>query len=73
MVKGATLPSLETVTGAKYQPLARPLFIYVNLKSAQENNNLKNFIGFYLKNAPEIVKGVDYIPLTSAILSALTK
>ena len=63
--KGATLPSLETVTGAKYQPLARPLFIYVNLKSAQENNNLKNFIGFYLKNAPEIVKGVDYIPLTS--------
>ena len=62
--KGATLPSEQTVADAIYQPLARPLFIYVNLKSAQENNSLRNFVDFYLKKAPDIVKEIGYIPLT---------
>ena len=62
--KGPVPPSKETVEEAIYQPLARPLFIYVNLKSAQENSALKKFIDFYLKNAQEIVQSVNYIPLT---------
>ncbi|MBE9118893.1 PstS family phosphate ABC transporter substrate-binding protein [Lusitaniella coriacea LEGE 07157] len=61
--KGTVLPSRETVEKAKYQPLARPLFIYVNSASAQDNDALKDFIDFYLDRAPEIVGDVGYIPL----------
>jgi len=52
------------VDNGQYQPLSRPLFIYVNAKAAQENPALKNFVEFYLKEAPEIVRQVGYIPLS---------
>ncbi len=62
--QGAVLPSQETVKNAQYQPLSRPLFIYVNSKSAQDNLAVKNFVEFYLDNAAELVSQVGYIPLT---------
>jgi phosphate transport system substrate-binding protein len=62
--KGAVMPSRETVVNAQYQPLARPLFIYVNLEKAQTNPLLKDFVEFYLNNAETIVEEVGYIPLT---------
>jgi len=62
--KGAVMPSRETVINAQYQPLARPLFIYVNVERAQENPIFKDFVEFYLKNAEKIVEEVGYIPLT---------
>jgi phosphate transport system substrate-binding protein len=61
--KGAVLPSRETVERAQYQPLARPLFIYVNADAAQKNPALRDFVEFYLKQAPEIVPSVGYVPL----------
>lgn len=61
--KGAVLPSPETVKNAEYQPLSRPLFIYVNLSAAQKNPALRDFVDFYIKKAPEIVSTVGYIPL----------
>jgi phosphate transport system substrate-binding protein len=61
--KGAILPSRETVEQAQYQPLARPLFIYVNAASAQKNPALREFIDFYLAQAPEVVSEVGYVPL----------
>ena len=60
--KGATLPSRESVEKAKYQPLARPLFIYVSAKSMRKPE-VKNFANFYLKQAPKSVVAVGYIPL----------
>jgi phosphate transport system substrate-binding protein len=63
--KGATKavePSLETVMAGTYQPLARPIFIYVNAKS-MEKPAVKEFVNFYLKNAPKLVKEVGYVPL----------
>lgn len=62
--KGAVLPSRETVTRAQYQPLARPLFIYVNAEKAQKEPTLKEFVAFYLQNAGKVVEEVGYIPLT---------
>lgn len=56
------LPSMETVMDGSYQPLSRPIFIYVNLK-ALERPEVKEFVEFYLKNAPKLVKEVKYIPL----------
>ena len=60
---GAVLPSREAVEQATYQPLARPLFLYVNLTSAQQNSGLRRFVEFYLKNAREAAATVGYIPL----------
>lgn len=56
-------PSVETVKDATYQPLSRPLFIYVNVQSAQNNPELRQFVDFYLNNAPRIVEEVGYVPL----------
>ena len=62
--KGAVMPSRETVSRAEYQPLARPLFIYVNAQKAQNNPALRDFVEFYLDNAEIIVEEVGYISLT---------
>lgn len=60
---GAVLPSVETVEQAQYQPLARPLFVYVNAAAARENEALVRFTEFYLENAPDIIAEVGYVPL----------
>lgn len=60
---GPVLPSRKTVENAQYQPLTRPLFIYVNAKKAQENPALEDFVEFYLEKAPDLVVQVGYIPL----------
>lgn len=61
--KGTVLPSAEAVQSANYQPFSRPLFIYVNLDSAQSKPQLKAFVEAYLKNADRIAKQAGYIPL----------
>jgi phosphate transport system substrate-binding protein len=60
--KGCILPTQETVETGQYQPLARPLFIYVR-KQATERPEVRAFIDYYLKHAPELVREVGYIPL----------
>jgi phosphate transport system substrate-binding protein len=62
-VKEPVLPSMENVLVGKYNPLSRPLFIYVNLKSAQEKTEVKEFVEFYMANGAELVKEVKYLPL----------
>jgi phosphate transport system substrate-binding protein len=61
--KGAVLPSRTTVEAGQYQPLSRPLFIYVNAKAAQDNPSVRDFVEFYLDEAPDLVSRVGYIPL----------
>ncbi|AFY59064.1 phosphate ABC transporter substrate-binding protein, PhoT family [Rivularia sp. PCC 7116] len=61
--KGAVLPSRETVEKTQYQPLSRPLFIYVNTKSAQKKPALRDFVNFYIEKAPTKVSSVGYVPL----------
>ena len=60
---GAVAPSVETVEQGQYQPLSRPLFIYVNAASAQKNQSLRQLIDYYLAQAPELVTEVGYVPL----------
>ena len=55
-------PSFETVINGKYQPLARPIFIYVNAK-ALDRPEVKEFVEFYMKNAEALVREVKYVPL----------
>ncbi len=60
--KGGVIPTAETVEDASYQPLARPIFIYVNIQSA-ERPEVREFVAFYMKNALTLVKEVQYFPL----------
>jgi len=55
-------PSLETVADGTYQPLSRPLFIYVNTEAA-ERKAVQDFISFYLAEGGPLVMEVGYIPL----------
>ncbi len=64
--KGAIAPSREAVEKARYQPLSRPLFIYINLPKAQQNQDLANFVTFYMNNVQRTVQTVGYIPLPAA-------
>ncbi len=60
--KGGILPSAKTVEDGSYQPLSRPIFIYVNIKSA-DKPEVKEFVEFYMKNATTLVKEVKFFPL----------
>ncbi|HBZ31094.1 MAG TPA: phosphate ABC transporter substrate-binding protein PstS family protein [Nitrosomonas nitrosa] len=62
--KGGVIPSPETVENGSYQPLSRPIFIYVNAK-AVDKPEVNEFVNFYMKNAPTLVKEVKYFPLPS--------
>jgi phosphate transport system substrate-binding protein len=59
---GPVLPSRETVESGAYQPLSRPMFIYVNAKSAAKAE-VKRFVEFYVTQAPTLVPQVKYVPL----------
>lgn len=67
--KGPVLPSAKTVEDATYQPLSRPIFIYVNVKSA-EKPEVREFVDFYMKNAPALVREVKFFPLPNEAYAA---
>lgn len=55
-------PTLETVSNGSYTPLSRPLFIYVNTEAAKSKPEVKEFVEYYLQNAPALVEEVGYVP-----------
>jgi phosphate transport system substrate-binding protein len=67
---GCVYPSAQTVADSTYQPLSRPIFIYVQ-QSAAARAEIKAFTQFYL--APEhaaLVLQVGYVPLPNLTLRA---
>jgi phosphate transport system substrate-binding protein len=64
--KGPVAPSPKTVEDGTYQPLSRPIFIYVSKKS-MDKPEVREFVEFYLKNAPILVKQVKYVPLPQSV------
>ena len=68
----AVAPSAETVMDGTYQPLSRPVFLYINAKSANTKPEVKAFVDYYLANAPELVAEVNYIPLPAEDYAAVT-
>ena len=63
---GAILPSKETVMDSSYQPLSRPLFIYVNAE-ALDKDYIRKFIEYYLENAATLSEEVGYIALPTEV------
>jgi phosphate transport system substrate-binding protein len=55
-------PSMEAVLKGTYSPLARPIFIYVNVKSL-ERPEVRQFVEYYMKHGAKLSREVKYVPL----------
>jgi len=60
--KPAVEPSFDAVLKGTYQPLARPIFIYVSAK-ALAKPEVKEFVQYYMTNSAKLSKEVKYVPL----------
>lgn len=58
----AVEPSEAAVIDGSYNPLSRPIFIYVS-EASYKKPEVKEFVGFYLKHAAPLVTEVKYVPL----------
>lgn len=65
----AVSPAPEAIESGEYNPFARPLFIYVNIKKARRPE-LKKFVQYYLENAPKAAERVGYVALPAAVYKA---
>jgi len=70
--KGPVLPNPETIENGSYAPFSRPLFIYVNAKSAKRPE-VKAFVEFYLTHGPALVAEVGYVKLPAGIYESAGK
>ncbi|WP_110514135.1 PstS family phosphate ABC transporter substrate-binding protein [Herpetosiphon llansteffanensis] len=61
---GCVLPSEQTIADGSYQPLSRPIFIYVRA-DALDRAEVAAFVDFYLSDLPRVVAAVKYVPLPS--------
>jgi phosphate transport system substrate-binding protein len=68
---GAIAPSAETVRNGTYQPLSRPLFIYVARKAA-DKPEIQRFVDAFFTSA-ELVREVGYVELTPQIYELAKK
>jgi phosphate transport system substrate-binding protein len=63
--KPAVAPSEASVLDGSYQPLSRPIFIYVSAK-ALAKPEVREFAEYYMKTASKIAKEVKYVPLPAS-------
>ncbi|MFZ4506269.1 MAG: PstS family phosphate ABC transporter substrate-binding protein [Fimbriimonas sp.] len=70
--KGAIAPSAETIMNNTYQPLSRPLFIYVK-KSSADRPEVKAFVNFILGEGSKLVKDAKYIELPATTYTVVQK
>ena len=66
--KEAVLPTVDNIRNGSYQPLSRPLFLYVSEKSL-DKPAVKDFVDFFMKNAARVVVEVNYLPLPARAYS----
>jgi phosphate transport system substrate-binding protein len=55
-------PSMDAVLKGNYSPLARPIFIYVNVKSLAKPE-VRDFAEYYMKHGAKLSREVKYVPL----------
>ena len=56
-------PTPDTILSGEYEPLTRPLFIYVNKKSL-ERPEVRAFVEFYMEHGEELTREVGYVPVS---------
>ncbi|MEN9249751.1 MAG: PstS family phosphate ABC transporter substrate-binding protein [Gloeomargarita sp. GXS_bins_116] len=65
----AVLPSRKTVEDGSYNPLSRPVFIYVSTE-ALRRPEVREYVEFSMRNASRLVPKTGYVPLPSRIYAA---
>lgn len=70
---GPVLPSDESVQNGEYQPLTRPLFIYVSTEAIASNPAVTAFVDYYLNNVRFLAKVVGYTPLPNEAYNLATE
>jgi phosphate transport system substrate-binding protein len=68
---GAIVPSAETVKSHRYQPLSRPLFVYVS-KEALGRAEVREYVRYYLESVPTLVGDVGCVPLSPKAYALVT-
>ncbi|SDQ58793.1 phosphate ABC transporter substrate-binding protein, PhoT family [Natronobacterium texcoconense] len=56
---GCVIPTPETIEAQEYQPLSRPMFLYVRLDEL-ERPEFREFMRFYLENTQETARDVGF-------------
>jgi phosphate transport system substrate-binding protein len=69
---GPISPSPDTIRTGTYQPLSRPVFIYVSRKAA-ERPEVQQFVTFYLREAESLVREVNYVGLGAEAYALVTE
>jgi phosphate transport system substrate-binding protein len=64
---GPITPTAETVRDGTYEPLARPLYIYVR-KDALQNDGVVKYLNYYLEKMNEVSPRVGYVPVTDEVM-----
>ncbi len=66
--EGCVEPSVENIENGTYTPLSRPLFIYVSDQAMAENQNVRDFVEFYLNaDNREIIADTGYAVLNDSV------
>ncbi len=55
-------PSLDNVVNGSYEPLSRPIFIYVS-EAAAKKPEVRQFVQYYLTQSVPLIEEVKYVPL----------
>jgi phosphate transport system substrate-binding protein len=58
-------PSLEAVVKGTYQPLSRPIFIYINARSLARPE-VREFAEYYMTHGAKLAEEVKYVPLPAS-------
>ena len=61
----AIAPSLESIQSGEYQPLGRPVFIYVK-KESLKRSEIAEFVTFYIGDGQKSVSKVGCVPMSEA-------
>jgi len=69
---GPVFPSRAAVENGTYQPLSRPLFIYIST-AALRRPEVREFANFYLDNADELSAEVGYVALPAEVYSIVRR
>jgi phosphate transport system substrate-binding protein len=62
--RGCVAPSVETVQSGAYEPLSRPLFVYVQKRALVEREPVRAFVEHMLRNDAAIAEEALFVPLS---------
>jgi phosphate transport system substrate-binding protein len=57
---------VASVQAGRYQPLARPLFIYINDRALTGRSDVQKFTSFFVRNGLRLIEKAGEIPLPAS-------